>query len=486
MRATLHPYQEYSKNFILTRPRSALFMECGTGKTLVTLSALETLQPNHHILVIAPKLVAQTSWTEEIIKWSINLNPVVLAGLSKKKRLQMYEQIPHLPPSIFFINRELVVDLIENTPDWYFPTVVIDEMHSFKSATSSRFKALKKISPKIERLIGLTGTPQPNGLLDLWAQVYLLDHGYRLGQTMTQYKEWFFIPDTKRLVNNRVVFFDPKPGAEEEIHRRLRGLVVSVKNTALKLPPISYVDHRLTLDKSEKDLYNKFIKENVLAFDETERNVPVDDDKATSFIPATNAGVKALKLWQMASGALYKPPEERTSSHDFYHIHSKKAEFLEHILETSDGNVLVFYNFKSDLVILEKELQHLGYVPYGQPNKKKHPTYAVFDKSVELKNAWCDRKINVLLMQPDSAGIGINIQSGGHTIVWYTIPVRLDTYTQANARLFRQGQTESVIVHHLLTKGTIDEKFRNNLDIKERSQQALLEATKQVLSTPYL
>ena len=204
MKAKLHPYQELAKRFVLTRPRSGLFMECGTGKTLVTLSALEDLKLPHHTLVIAPKLVAMTSWTEEIAKWNIQLNPVVIAGLERADRHKLYKEIPNYPPSVFFINQENVVDLVQNTDRWYFRTVVVDEMHKFKSATSKRFQALQAVSPYVERLIGLTGTPQPNGLMDLWAEVFLLDHGYRLGATISQYREWFFVPDEHSIMYNRV------------------------------------------------------------------------------------------------------------------------------------------------------------------------------------------------------------------------------------------------------------------------------------------
>ena len=486
MKAKLHPYQELAKRFVLTRPRSGLFMECGTGKTLVTLSALEDLKLPHHTLVIAPKLVAMTSWTEEIAKWNIQLNPVVIAGLERADRHKLYNEIPNYPPSVFFINQENVVDLVQNTDRWYFRTVIVDEMHKFKSATSKRFQALQAVSPYVERLIGLTGTPQPNGLMDLWAEVFLLDHGYRLGATISQYREWFFVPDEHSIMYNRVTNWLPKYGADQEIHRRLQGLVLSIKNTPLNLPSINYVDHVIPLDKKEKNLYNKFVKEKVLAFNDNDKNVPVEDQEAVAFIPATNAGVKTLKLWQMSSGALYKPLDIREQKADFYQIHTKKLDYLESLLETVDGNVIVFYNFQSDLVLLEQRLKDLGYAPYDESLSNDQQNYAVFDKSVRIKNAFAEKKINVLLMQPKAGGIGINIQTGGHTAIWYTIPIQLDDYIQANTRLHRQGQTHPVFIHHLIIKDTIDEHFRRKLTAKEESQKALMDATDKFLDNPII
>lgn len=484
MQAKLHPYQEQCKQFIKTRPSSALFMDCGTGKTLTTLSALEDLNLNHHILVIAPKTIARTSWIDEIKKWDIQLNPISLivndkgAQLSKQKRHELYTTIPHTKPSIYFINRELLLDLVQNTPRWCFPTVVIDEMQGFKSRDSVRFKALKAVLPQIQRLIGLSGTPQPNGLMDLWAQIYLLDKGQRLGRNITQYRNTFFAPNPYILVNGFPVKYDPLPHAEQEIHRRIKDIVVSVKNTALQMPKLINNYIHIELDQKEKAIYNTLLKDKVLTFNEDQVTHHLDKN-ATHHVTASNAGVLLFKLQQMASGTLYKPQEEwqNKSKPEYHTIHDKKLDQLEHIINTTGDNILVLYHFKSDLDKITQKLTQMGFnADQNQPN------YKVFDGKPQTIYDWNAGKINILLIQPQSAGHGINIQYGGHTIVWYTIPTSLEHYIQANARIYRQGQQHTVIVHHLVTKNTVDEKILQNLKNKDISQQALLNAVRQSLT----
>lgn len=467
----LHDYQEIAKNFLLSRPKAGLFLDVGFGKTLTTLSTLLELAQrgmlHGHILIIAPKAIARSTWIDEMDKWGIKAQTVSLIvnekgnALTKAKRLKRYEEIETHAPSFYFINRELITDLVswhkENKKPWPFPTVIIDELQSFKSYSSQRFKALKSIEPQITRFIGLTGTPVPNGLMDLWPEIYLMDGGARLGPNITSYRDVFFNPGLT--IKNHVVSWYPKIGAEEEIYRLIGDIVISVKNPDLKLPDVTYNDVYCYMTDSEKAQYKTLMKENVLEL----KNANGDD----ICVEAANAAVLSAKLSQMASGCLYLTDEETgvsKGSSEYITIHQHKLEQLQYIIDNTTSPVLVAYHFKSDKDQIMTYFTSNGY------------DVRPFDGSPEMIHAWNNGEIPIMLIQPASAGHGINIQDGGHTLVWYTLPWSLEHYIQTNGRLNRQGQKHPVVIHHLITHGTIDAQILAAINKKDLSERELLDA----------
>ena len=453
----LHDYQKFAHDFILTHPYAGLFLDMGMGKTLTTLSALYDLNPNGNVLIVAPKNIARSTWLDEIAKWKLPLRTRSFVvnekdrPLSKAKRHELYEEAQTAPPAIYFINRELVCDLVEHTKHWCYPIVVLDEAQSFKTYNSARFKALKKVRPQIQRLIELTGTPSPNGLMDLWSQICLLDEGERLGRTITAYRNRFFYPGM--IVNGYPVKWTPKPGAEQEIYELISDLVISMKNTALTLPPLTMNNVYVHMEPKEKKLYDEMKKEYVLSF-----KTGVAEDDVVDVI-AANAAVLSAKLRQMASGALYVD-----DAHNYRIIHRRKLEHVAYLLRSTSSPVIIAYHFQTDRIMLEAYLTSLGFDV--QP----------FDGSAGMIRAWNAGQIPVMLLQPASAGHGLNLQDGGHTLIWYTIPWSLEEYQQTNARLYRQGQTDPVVIHHILTKGTIDEQVLRAIDKKDMSQSQLIDA----------
>lgn len=451
---TLHDHQQIAKDFILNNPYCGLFLDCGSGKTLTTLSALGDIDPKGHVLVVAPKNVAKFSWTNEINKWNFPFRTVNLIVNEKGKELtpkakkELYAQIPDTPPSIYFINRDMFPKLLDNCPKyngkpcWWFPNVILDELQSFKSPTSQRFKLLKSIRPLCQRVIGLTGTPAPNGLLDLWSQVYAFDMGQRLGRTISAYKNTFFRPTL--YVQNRPVQWEPLPGAENEIYRRISDIVISIQTPGIKLPDITYNNICVPMAQHEAKLYRTLMKDKVLTLGEDLE------------IMSANAAVLQGKLSQMASGAIYA--EE--GSHEYIVIHENKLDALEHIIQTTGSPVLVAYNFFSDLDMI----------------KRRIPGAAEFDGTNDMYVAWNTGRIPIMCIHPKSTGLGLNFQEGGHTLVWYTLPWSLEDYIQTNARIYRQGQAHPVIIHHLLSKGTIDTKILAALESKDMTEQRLLDA----------
>lgn len=457
----LHEYQETAVDFILKNPYCGLFLDMGLGKTLITLTALSRMKMTNHVLIIAPKNIARSTWLDEIKKWNFDFRTKSFLvdengkDLKPNVRHTMYKNVLNEPPTIYFINREKITDLTEYAPVlnnkkvWCFPTVVIDESQSFKSYNSERFKALKTVRPCISRLIELTGTPIPNGLMDIWSQIYLLDQGQRLCKNITGYRNKFFRPTL--YVQNHPVKWEPLPGAEDWIYKSISDITISMKNTNLNLPPVTYNNITVHLSSSEMNVYKKMLKTSVLKF---------DDD---TVISAANAAVLQAKLSQMASGALYTNPETK----EYKKIHSRKVEQCEYIINNTDSPVMIAYHFQSDKDMILK---------YFAKNKEINPI--VFDGTPEMLKAWNRREIKVLLIQPASAGHGLNFQEGGHTLIWYTIPWSLEHYQQTNARLYRQGQKEPVIIHHLSTEHTVDQKIAESLMQKDFTQEKLLDAVK--------
>ena len=443
MRYVAHNYQNYAKDFILAHKVSALFLDCGLGKTITTLTAINELMYDSFeiskVLIIAPLRVAQSTWKEEIEKWDhLNLLRYSIAVGDEKERLKALKQ----NSDIYIINRENVDWLVTKSGiDFNFNMLIIDELSSFKSHTSKRFKSLLKIRPYFERVVGLTGTPSSNGLMDLWAEFRVLDLGERLGRYITHYRNEFFLQDKR---NGAIIFsYKPQPNAEERIYRRLADMTISMKSTEyLKMPELILNELEINLDEEDQIKYKKFKKEMVMTIQEKE-------------IDAINAASLSNKLIQLANGSIYDEDKK------FYEVHNKKLDKLEEIIESANGKpVLVAYWFKADKERIEKRF-----------------------KVREIKTAddikqWNKGMIDLALIHPASAGHGLNIQSGGSTLVWFSLTWSLELYQQTNARLYRQGQKDTVVIHHLITKNTIDEDIMKSLKRKDKTQEALMRAVK--------
>lgn len=441
-----HDYQKYASDKIIELPACGLLLEMGLGKTISTLTAIDELMYDRFevskVLVIAPKRVAEDTWMAEAEKWD-HVRHLTFSKIlgSVKQRVAALEE----KADIYLINRENVVWLVEYLKKrWPFDMVVIDELSSFKSNNAKRFKALRTIRPLVKRFVGLTGTPAPNGLLDLWPQVYLLDGGQRLGKTFTGYKDRYFLPGKR---NGYVVYnWTLKEGAEKAIHYKIADICVSMKAADyLQLPEKVVNDIYIRLSSDEMDRYQELEKQRLLELEGKE-------------ITALTAAAVYGKLLQLANGAAYDNEGNVVS------FHNRKLDALEDILEAACGHpVLVFYNYRHDFERL----------------KERFRTYEprTIQSSQDIKD-WNDGKIQLLLAQPASMGHGLNIQAGGHIIVWFGLNPSLELYQQANARLYRQGQTEAVIIHRLITAGSVDEDVIAKLEAKDQTQESLTDAIK--------
>lgn len=440
-------YQQYAINHVIDNSASGLFLDMGMGKTVSTLTAIDDLillGEVNKVLVIAPLRVAEDTWSTEVDKWD-HLKHLRISKIlgSKKQR----EEAINTEADIYVTNRENVDWLVtECFNSWIWDMVVIDELSSFKSSKAKRFRALKKVRPHFKRIVGLTGTPAPNSLIDLWPQIYLLDGGQRLGKTITGYKERYFKPGRR---NGYVVYnWELKEGSEEAIQNKISDICISMSaKDYLDLP--ERIDNKVEINLPIKvmDTYKQLEKDLVLEIGEED-------------ITAANAAVLTNKLLQLANGAIYSEDKE------VVRIHDEKLDRLEEIIDTANGKpVLVFYNFKHDYDRISAMLTK---------NKIKHQTLNTSD---DIK-MWNNGEIQVALLHPASAGHGLNLQYGGNIIVWFGLTWSLELYQQANARLHRQGQKETVIIHHLIAKGTVDEDVMNALANKEVNQNMLLEAVK--------
>lgn len=441
-----YDYQEYSIKKIIDNKQAGLFLDMGMGKTVSTLTAVSELMHNYFdvqkTLVIAPLRVAKYTWPEEVEKWD-HLRYLKISKIlgSKKQRLKALNE----PADIYIINRENVVWLVEHFEKrWPFDMVVIDELSSFKSNKSKRFRALRKVRPFIKRIVGLTGTPTSNGLIDLWPQLYLLDRGERLGKTITGYRQRYFIPGRSDPSRHIVYEWIPKENAEEKIYEKIGDICVSMKSIDyLNLP--DRVDHeiRFNLSPKSREKYERLERDLLLPFKNGD-------------IVADSAAVLSNKLLQMANGAVYDEHGQ------VRHIHNEKLDALEELIEQANGKpVLVFYNFKHDLERLQERFKE-----------------AVPLQTDEDYEKWNRGEIPILLTHPASAGHGLNMQRGGNIIIWYGLTWSLELYQQANARLHRQGQTQAVHIYHLIANDTIDERVMIALKNKALTQDALLEAVK--------
>lgn len=445
-----HDYQKYCISRCITDDKLGLFLDMGLGKTAITLTAINDLKYNRFqigkTLVIAPKKVAEDTWTREQEKWEHlkNLRVIPVLGSLKKRVMAL-----NMPADIYVINRENVewlVDYYKN--DWPFDTVVIDELSSFKNPQSKRFKAMKRVRPLIKKIIGLTGTPAPNGYIDLWAQVYLLDQGERLEQYITHYRKKYFDPDKR---NQEIVFsYKPKEASVDLIKNKISDICISLSSQDyLNMPELIIDTKYVQLDEKAKYMYDVFEREMFLQLE--------NEDE----IDVASAAALTNKLLQFSNGAVYKQ-----ESDEFVEVHKCKIEAFKELIEALQGQpALVFYNFKHDLMRLQKAL------------KSMKLRVGVLKSSEDIAK-WNNRELDILLAHPASAAYGLNLQDGGNHIIWFGLNWSLELYKQANARLYRQGQKATVVVHHLVASGCVDENVLAALEEKDTNQNKLLEILK--------
>ena len=446
----LHNYQLQIVDHILNHPSAGIFVEMGLGKTIATLTAVSSLMFDsfevRKVLVIAPKFVAENVWSTETDKWEHTrfLRLSLVTGTEKQRLTAL-----NAAADIYIINRENVVWLVSHYKSQFpFEMIVIDELSSFKSPKAQRFKALRHVLPHIKRIVGLTGTPAPNGLIDLWSQLYLLDQGTSLGKRLTQFREKYFIPGRR---NGPIIYeYKLKPASDKSIHLAISGICISMKSTDyLELP--SRIDHyiKVRLDEGIMKKYRDFEETLMLELIQGQE------------ITAVNAAVLSGKLRQFANGAIYD------ESHNYIALHTAKLEALKELVEQANGNpVLIFYEFRHDLSRILETLQPWNPETFGNDTMKR----------------WNNKEIQVLLAHPASAGHGLNLQYGGNTVIWFGTDWSLELYQQANARLHRQGQSRPVNVYHLITENTIDEDVIKSLASKSSGQESLMKAIKVRLS----
>ena len=443
MRYNAHDYQKYATKFILEHPVAAVFLEMGLGKSVITLTALFDLILDQFVigkvLVIAPLRVARDTWPSEIQKWD-HLNGLkysVVVGTAAERKAALMQQA-----DVYIINRENVDWLVNKSGvPFRFDMIVIDELSSFKSWQAKRFKSLLKVRPFVKRIVGLTGTPSSNGLMDLWAEFRVLDLGKRLGRYITHYRNAFFTPDKR---NAEIIFsYKPLPGAEEQIYKRIEDITISMKSCDyLKLPECVINEVPVFMSEKEQDVYDRFRDDMVAKIKDKE-------------IDAVNAAVLSGKLLQMANGAVYD--DEKNS----LLIHDRKLDALEDLIEGANGKpVLVAYWYQHD----------------AERIKSRFDVREI--KTSKDITDWNNGDIPVAIIHPASAGHGLNLQTGGSTLIWFGLTWSLELYQQTNARLHRQGQTDTVIIHHIIAKGTIDENVMKALRQKEKTQNALIDAVK--------
>ena len=445
-----HKYQLTAINHVINVPKCGLFLDMGLGKTVSTLTAIKELKYNrfqvNKVLIIAPKKVAEGTWSKEKDKWNHTKDfRVSLVLGSQQKRIKALS----VNADLYIINRENIPWLVDYLrKDWYFDTVVIDESSSFKNSRSKRFKALKMVLPKINRLIELTGTPSPNGVEDLWAQIYLLDQGTRLEKYITHFRAKYMEPNKR----NRSQIFDYKikDGVYDSIINKISDICISMKSEDyLELPDLSYNEIPVILnDKARRD------------YDKMERDFVLELEGAEDEITAVNAAALSNKLLQISNGAVYDSTGIYTEVHD-----AKIEAFLELVERLQGKSLLVFYNFQHDRDRIKRALEKSDLVVKEL-------------KTTQDEDDWNAGKIDILLTHPASAAYGLNLQEGGNHVCWFGLSWNLEHYQQANKRLHRQGQKEKVIIHHLVTQGTRDEDVMRALDNKAGVQEEIMQSLK--------
>ena len=450
MKLKPHAYQQYCIDRLVADPRVALFLDMGLGKTIITLSAIYQLKYSRFavrkVLIIAPKKVAEATWQREAAKWDgVHILRMQTVLGTRARRLKAL----NTPADIYIINRENVPWLVEHyRNDWPFDMVVVDESSSFKNPRAKRFKALSYMYPHIKRTVLLTGTPSPNGIIDLWSQIYLLDRGERLGGTFSGFRNRYFTPGERS--RDIIHTYDPKDGAEDAIMNAISDVAISMKaNDYLQLPPVVEDTIPVVLDAKARR-----------AYDTMERTMVLELLQSGEQITAASAAALSNKLQQLANGAVYN------EEHKTHAVHDCKIEaFMELIEQLNGKSALVFYNFQHDLARIVEALR--------QTNLRVRVL-----RGAEDELAWNHGEVDILLAHPASAAYGLNLQDGGNHVVWYGLNWSLELYQQANKRLHRQGQTQTVIVHHLVCTDTRDEDILHAISMKERAQEFVLESLK--------
>jgi len=458
MKYNPHPYQAYATKRILEQANVGLFLDCGLGKSVITLTAIDALIYDYltvrRVLVIAPKKVAEATWQAEARKWDHlkRLRISTALGTEQERSAAVFTE-----SDIVVINRENVVWLVESfTTFWPFDMVVVDESSSFKNPAAKRFKALRRMLPRIHSIVILTGTPAPNGLEDLWSQVYLLDRGERLGRFITHYRERYFDHNPWRHE------YVPKPGAFEAVKGKIADICVSMKaEDWLQLPELVVDDMPVVLEGIGLAAYREMEKTMVMTIRDSLSQAPPDSSlgEGALEISATTAAALTGKLLQLCGGCVYDEDGEA------HHVHDAKLEALGELIEALNEPALLFYGYRHELPGIEAVLKKLG------------KSYRVLGNAVDA-DTWNAGRLDVLLAHPASCAYGLNLQEGGRHVIWYTLTWSLELYQQANARLYRQGQTKPVIIHRLLVVGGADEDVAKALEGKDETQAALVEALK--------
>lgn len=441
-----YPYQQFCIDNIIYNHAVGLFLDMGLGKTVITLSAVHDLRYNRwevmKPLIIAPKKVAEATWTTEAKKWDhLNMMRVVPVLGTEQQRLRALST----PADLYVINRENVKWLVDHFKNaWPFDMVILDESSSFKNASSQRFKALKLVRSRIKRIVELTGTPSSNGLEDLWAQIFLLDGGARLGKTLGAYRDRYFIPGKR---NRTTIFsYEPKEGSFEMIKQAISDICISMKSSDyLTLPDVIHSDIPVALDSRARKAYADL---------ETDLLLQVDEDTITT----GSAGVLTGKLLQLCNGAIYDADKRAVKVHD-----CKIDAFLELVEQLNGQHALVFYNFQHDRDRLVEALA------------KYNLNVRVYSRAKDEID-WNNGEIDILLAHPANCGYGLNLQQGGHHAIWFGLTWSLEQYEQANKRLHRQGQEHPVVIHHLIVQGGMDEVVLDALQNKSDMQNALMDA----------
>ena len=473
--ATLRYYQQQLVDFTLERKRVGLFVDMGLGKTLATLATInelfqtQKLNPTKPILVVAPKMVALDTWSREAEKWGYDIDVLINIGLTKKKREALFEKARKVTkPTILTTNPEQLEHVKKAFSDQLnpFQMIVVDELSMFKSATSKRFEHLQDLSERLEYFIGLTGTPAPNSLLDVWSQLVIInpDVKYDLGYTYFQYRNHFFAPDVINPKTGVVFSWKLNPGAEETIYEKIEPYVISMKGAGLvDIPDVTYSNEYVYMDKKSKKVYDYFDKEIRKELKELEKGEQIKVSTGENEVNVSNSAILKSKLLQLATGAMYDS-DSSTTNRKYTVFHDAKINKLKEILSVSNSPVLVFYNFVSDLERIRKAVPDAVLLNTKDPNAN------------QVIQKWNRGAIPVLLANPMSTGHGLNLQDGGHIIVWFSQTWRNEVYRQANKRLHRSGQKHPVQIIHIVTKDTADEEVVPRIDMKEEQQQGLLTA----------
>lgn len=493
----LNLQQEYVRDFIIQNPYVGIYLNMGFGKTLTTIAALTRLPPVH-TLIIAPKAVARATWQAEMDKWhapfktkSLFIDPKTDKVFKKPAlRHQVYDEVVTDPPMVYFISKDYVYELVnyfltKYNNQWPFQYVVLDESHKFKSYKSKQRLALRKVRPAMTRLVELTGTPMTHGLMDLWGQIDLLDQGEHLGPNITAYRNTFF--KATKYFNDHPVAWEPLKtpnyDAKQDIFNRIKGFTIYMEKDNTNLPNLTYVNDTVKLDQAERQAYDQIFKDQILEPD-SQPLYNTNGERTTSDNIAVTADTRALlqmKLMQIANGAVYiddydkttinyRPKNLKAKDKKYIVIHNQKLNELMRLINEINDNIIITYNFQSDLLRIKERLD------------KEKLAYTVFDGSKQQQEDWNAGKIHLLLFQPSSNSAGINMQFGGHTIIWFSLTWNLEQYKQTNARLYRQGQTHDVTIHHIMIANTVDQQIIRRLKKNDASEESLFQAIKVTIS----